>query len=76
MAKPTERIAFLEAELQKATQEIRHSHALLAILLSQRGGSAVVTDHEMQNAGAVGVLTVLRDERIPGAVLMVKASAA
>lgn len=71
MGTPTERILELETQLAAATTEVKNCHILLAIL-AERAGGVVITDEEMQSVGSLGVLTVLRDDRIPGCSILLK----
>lgn len=62
----------LQQKLEEAINEVRNCHILLAILVARHGNGVVITDHEMQNAPQLGMLTVIRDDRVPGCVMLVK----
>lgn len=62
----------LQEKLEQAINEVRNCHILLAILVARGGNGVVITDHEMQNANQLGQLTVIRDDRVPGCVMLVK----
>ena len=69
---PTERIAELEAQLVAAQVEIRNSHALLALLTARAPGGLILNDTELASVPLLGQLSIHRDEKIPGCVVMLK----
>lgn len=69
------RIAELEAALvahEQSKLEVRNCHILLSVLVSKLGGGVAITDQQMATAGELGILTVMRDERIPGCVMLMR----
>jgi hypothetical protein len=71
------RIAELEAALEtvvanqeRAVLEVKNCHILMAVLVGKLGGGVAITDHQLQNYNALGVLMVMREERIPGCVMV------
>lgn len=66
-------IAALHEQIVAAQKEINNSHLLIACLASRAHGAVVLHDQEMANMSQSGQLSIHRDEKIPGCIIIVRA---
>jgi len=69
------RLQELQGKLAEAQLEVRNSHILISALAARMHGLVALTDQEITNISAMGQLTIMRDDRVPGCIIMVRPKA-